>query len=54
MAENNYTKYDEDFRKSLLSLHQTGKIIGSALQRVWRFKIHPSQMGKTILHRSNR
>ncbi len=25
MAENNYTKYDEDFKKSLVSLHQNGK-----------------------------
>ena len=25
MTTNNYTKYDEDFKKSLLSLHQNGK-----------------------------
>ncbi len=25
MAENNYTKYDEDFKKSLVLLHQNGK-----------------------------
>ena len=25
MAENNYTKYDEDFKKSLVTLHQNGK-----------------------------
>ena len=25
MATNNYTKYDEDFKKSLVSLHQNGK-----------------------------
>lgn len=25
MAVNNYTKYDEDFKKSLVSLHQNGK-----------------------------
>ena len=25
MAKNNYTKYDEDFKKSLVSLHQNGK-----------------------------
>ena len=25
MAENNYTKYDEDFKKSLVILHQNGK-----------------------------
>ena len=25
MAANNYTKYDEDFKKSLVSLHQNGK-----------------------------
>ena len=25
MAANNYNKYDEDFKKSLVSLHQNGK-----------------------------
>ena len=25
MGNNNYTKYDEDFKKSLVSLHQNGK-----------------------------
>lgn len=25
MAANNYTKYDEDFKKSLVLLHQNGK-----------------------------
>ncbi len=25
MAANNYTKYDEDFKKSLTALHQNGK-----------------------------
>ncbi len=25
MATNNYTKYDEEFKKSLVSLHQNGK-----------------------------
>ena len=25
MGTNNYTKYDEDFKKSLVSLHQNGK-----------------------------
>ena len=25
MAANNYHKYDEDFKKSLVSLHQNGK-----------------------------
>lgn len=25
MATNNYTKYDEDLKKSLVSLHQNGK-----------------------------
>ena len=25
MSTNNYTKYDEDFKKSLVSLHQNGK-----------------------------
>lgn len=28
MAANNYTKYDEDFKKSLVSLHQNGKTQG--------------------------
>lgn len=27
MAVNNYNKYDEDFKKSLVSLHQNGKTI---------------------------
>ena len=26
MGNNNYTKYDEDFKKSLVSLHQNGKL----------------------------
>ena len=25
MGNNNYTKYDEDFKKSIVSLHQNGK-----------------------------
>lgn len=25
MAKNNYNKYDEDFKKSLVTLHQSGK-----------------------------
>ena len=31
MGNNNYTKYDEDFKKSLVSLHQNGKNSISAL-----------------------
>ena len=31
MQANNWTKYDEDFKNSLVSLHQNGKIQGSTL-----------------------
>lgn len=34
MAANNYTKYDEDFKKSLVSLHQNGKTQTQALEGV--------------------
>ena len=27
MGNNNYTKYDEDFKNSLVSLHQNGKTL---------------------------
>ena len=51
MATNNYTKYDEDFKKSLVSLHQNGQNPGSALQRIRCFPIRPREMGETVFHR---
>ena len=43
MAANNYTKYDEDFKKSLVSLHQNGK---TQTQLCKEYGVSQSALGK--------
>lgn len=45
MATNNYTKYDEDFKKSLVSLHQNGK---TQTQLFKEYGVSQSALGKWI------
>ena len=50
MATNHYTKYDEDFKKFLVSLHQNGKIQSQLFKEYGVSQSTSRQMGKTILH----
>ena len=43
MTPNNYTKYDEDFKKSLVSLHQNGK---TQTQLFKEYGVSQSALGK--------
>lgn len=45
MTVNNYTKYDEDFKKSLVSLHQNGK---TQSQLCKEYGVSQSALGKWI------
>ena len=45
MATNNYTKYDEDFKKSLVSLHQNGK---TQTQLCKEYGVSQSALGKWV------
>ena len=45
MGNNNYTKYDEDFKKSLVSLHQNGK---TQSQRCKEYGVSQSALGKWV------
>ena len=45
MGNNNYTKYDEDFKKSLVSLHQNGK---TQSQLCKEYGVSQSALGKWI------
>lgn len=45
MATNNYNKYDEDFKKSLVSLHQNGK---SQAQLCKEYGVSQSALGKWV------
>lgn len=45
MSANNYTKYDEDFKKSLVSLHQNGK---TQTQLCKEYGVSPSALGKWV------
>ena len=45
MAANNYNKYDEDFKKSLVSLHQNGK---NQTQLCKEYGVSHSALGKWI------
>ena len=45
MGTNNYTKYDEDFKKSLVSLHQNGK---TQAQLCKKYGVSQSTLGKWI------
>ena len=50
MATNNYTKYDEDFKKSLVSLHQNGK---TQAQLCKEYGVSQSALGKWVKQYSN-
>lgn len=45
MSMNNYTKYDEDFKKSLVALYQNGK---SQAQLCKEYGVSSSAMGKWV------
>ena len=45
MGNNNYTKYDEDFKKALVSLHQNGK---TQSQLCKEYGVSQSALGKWI------
>lgn len=45
MATNNHTKYDEDFKKSLVSLHQNGK---TQAQLCKEYGVSQSALGKWV------
>lgn len=45
MAVNNHTKYDEDFKKSLVSLHQNGK---TQAQLCKEYGVSQSALGKWV------
>ena len=45
MGNNNYTKYDEDFKKPLVSLHQNGK---TQSQLCKEYGVSQSALGKWI------
>ena len=45
MATNNYNKYDEDFKKSLVSLHQNGK---TQAQLCKEYGVSQSALGKWV------
>lgn len=45
MAANNYTKYDEDFKKSLVALHQNGK---TQTQLCKEYGVSKSALGKWV------
>ena len=45
MGTNNYTKYDEDFKRSLVSLHQNGK---TQTQLCKEYGVSKSHLGKWI------
>ena len=45
MATNNYNKYDEDFKKSLVSLHQNGK---TQVQLCKEYGVSQSALAKWI------
>ena len=45
MAANNYTKYDEDFKKSLVSLYQNGK---TQAQLCREYGVSESSMAKWV------
>ena len=45
MAENNYAKYDEDFKKSLVTLHQNGK---TQVQLCKEYGVSKSTLAKWI------
>ena len=45
MGNNNYTKYDEDFKKSLVSLHQNGK---TQSQLCKEYGVSQSVLGKWV------
>ena len=45
MGNNKYTKYDEDFKKSLVSLHQTGK---TQSQLCKEYGVSQSALGKWV------
>ena len=45
MAENNYTKYNEDFKKSLVTLHQNGK---SQAQLCTEYGVSKSALAKWV------
>ena len=45
MGNNNYTKYDEDFKKSLVSLHQNGK---TQSQLCKEYGVSQSALGKWV------
>ena len=45
MAENNYTKYNEDFKKSLVTLHQNGK---SQAQLCKEYGVSKSALAKWV------
>ena len=45
MAANNYNKYDEDFKKSLVSLHQNGK---TQTQLCKEYGVSSSALGKWV------
>ncbi len=45
MSTNSYNKYDADFKKSLVSLHQNGK---TQIQLCKEYGVSPSALGKWI------
>lgn len=45
MTTNNYNKYDEDLKKSLVSLHQNGK---TQAQLCKEYGVSPSALGKRV------
>ena len=45
MAANNYHKYDEDFKKSLVSLHQNGKTQAHLCKE---YGVSQSALGKRV------
>ncbi len=45
MATNTYTKYNEEFKKSLVSLHQNGK---TQAQLCKEYGVSPSAFGKWV------
>lgn len=51
MAANNYLKYDEEFKKSLVSLYQNGKTQTQLCKEYGVSKSALAKMDKAILHR---
>ena len=46
MGNNNYTKYDEDFKKSLVSLHQNGKTQSQLCKEYGVSQLNHSQVSR--------